>query len=184
LVYKNSSDNLKLSMMEKLTSSQLTILQNHLIRAGSNDALLSELADHLACDVEHYMWKGLPFETALYKVLPEVNNKAVKYLRQTYQHETAMTGEQLQNASLDDIVFEFRNKAYGAYDLRRAYPGALKKAFFLGIGIFLMLMALLQGFSIGQWSFNSPQMLAWALGLSSVGYSIWVWYQESMVQGA
>jgi hypothetical protein len=162
LVYKNSSDNLKLSMMEKLTSSQLTILQNHLIRAGSNDALLSELADHLACDVEHYMWKGLPFETALYKVLPEVNNKAVKYLRQTYQHETA----------------------YGAYDLRRAYPGALKKAFFLGIGIFLMLMALLQGFSIGQWSFNSPQMLAWALGLSSVGYSIWVWYQESMVQGA
>ncbi len=165
--------------MEKLTSSQLTLLQNHLIGAGSNDALLGELADHLACEVERYIQLGSPFEAALSKVLPEVNSKAVKYLRETYQHETAMTIEQLQDASLDDIVFEFRNKAYGAYDLRQAYPNALKKAFFLGIGIFLMLMAVLQGFSVGQWSFNSSLMLVWVLGVSSVGYAAWVWYQES-----
>ncbi len=168
--------------MQKLTSSQLTILQNHLIGAGSNDALLGELADHLACEVERFMWLGLPFEAALNNVLPDVNSKAVKYLRETYQHETAMTDEQLQNASLDDIVFEFRNKAYGAYDLRQAYPNALKKAFFLGIGIFLMLLALLQGFSMGQWSYDSPLMLVWALGVSSAGYAAWVWYQESLVQ--
>jgi hypothetical protein len=170
--------------MQKLTSSQLTILQNHLICAGSNDALLGELADHLACEVERFMWLGQPFETALNSVLPDVNSKAVKYLRETYQHETAMTDDQLQDASLDDIVFEFRNKAYGAYDLRQAYPNALKKALFLGIGLFLMLMALLQGFSIGQWSFDSPLMLVWVLGVSSVGYAVWVWYQESEIQSA
>jgi hypothetical protein len=164
--------------MKKLTSSQLSILHNHLIRTGSNDALVGELLDHLACDVEHYMWLGLPFEAAIEKVLPDVNNKAIKYLRETYQHETAMTAEQLQNASLDDIVFEFRNKAYGAYDLRQAYPNALKKAFFLGIGLFLMIVALLQGISEGNWSFTSSLMILWTLGISSVGYALWHWYKD------
>ncbi len=32
-----------------------------------------------------------------------------------------------------DILFEHRNKAYGAYALRRQYPAHLLKALFLGL---------------------------------------------------
>ena len=44
-----------------------------------------------------------------------------------------------ERATLDDIVFEFRNKAYGAYDLRQNYPTALRNALVLGITLFLMM---------------------------------------------
>ena len=41
--------------------------------------------------------------------------------------------------SLDEIVFEHRNKAYGAYDLRTAYPKILTRSFLLGTAFFLLL---------------------------------------------
>ena len=44
-----------------------------------------------------------------------------------------------ERATLDDIVFEFRNKAYGAYDLRQNYPTVLRNALILGITLFLMM---------------------------------------------
>ncbi len=44
-----------------------------------------------------------------------------------------------ERATLNDIVFEFRNKAYGAYDLRQNYPTALRNALILGITLFLMM---------------------------------------------
>ncbi|MGA0560546.1 energy transducer TonB [Larkinella sp. VNQ87] len=47
-----------------------------------------------------------------------------------------MTPEQLQFASLDDIVFENRNKLYGAYDLRRFYNRSANRALWLGIALF------------------------------------------------
>lgn len=40
------------------------------------------------------------------------------------------------NLTLDEIVFENRNKSYGAYDLRRTYPRALTKAFVIGTVLF------------------------------------------------
>jgi protein TonB len=40
--------------------------------------------------------------------------------------------------SLDEIVFENRNKAYGAYDLRTNYRPMLTKAFILGTVLFLI----------------------------------------------
>ena len=40
------------------------------------------------------------------------------------------------NLSLDDIVFENRNKAYGAYDLRTNYRSVLTKAFIFGTILF------------------------------------------------
>ena len=40
------------------------------------------------------------------------------------------------NLSLDDIVFENRNKAYGAYDLRTNYRSILTKAFIFGTILF------------------------------------------------
>lgn len=40
--------------------------------------------------------------------------------------------------SLDEIVFENRNKEYGAYDLRNRYPKILTRAFLLGTFIFIL----------------------------------------------
>lgn len=42
------------------------------------------------------------------------------------------------NPTLDEIVFENRNKAYGAYDLRTNYRSVLTKSFILGTILFLV----------------------------------------------
>lgn len=42
------------------------------------------------------------------------------------------------NPTLDEIVFENRNKAYGAYDLRNNYRSVLTKSFILGTILFLV----------------------------------------------
>ncbi|MEZ4901175.1 MAG: hypothetical protein R2822_05140 [Spirosomataceae bacterium] len=162
--------------MKKLTPEQLSRLHDHLIGTHTSDLLMNELLDHLACEAEAYLWKGYNFDLALEKITQDANKMAVKYLRDTYQQEVAMTDEQLQNASLDDIVFEFRNKAYGAYDLRQNYPLALRNALILGIGLFVMLMALLSGLSQGAWDFFSPSGIAWIAGLGAVGYAVGTWF--------
>jgi len=43
------------------------------------------------------------------------------------------------NLTLDEIVFENRNKEYGAYDLRHSYPKLLTRSFFIGTALFLIL---------------------------------------------
>ena len=43
-----------------------------------------------------------------------------------------------QNLTLDEIVFENRNKKYGAYDIRTQYPKLLTKSFIIGTGLFLV----------------------------------------------
>ena len=43
------------------------------------------------------------------------------------------------NPTLDEIVFENRNKEYGAFDLRTAYPKILTKSFLLGTALFVFL---------------------------------------------
>jgi len=43
-----------------------------------------------------------------------------------------------QNLSLDEIVFENRNKNYGAYDIRTQYPRLLTKSFIIGTSLFLV----------------------------------------------
>jgi protein TonB len=42
------------------------------------------------------------------------------------------------NLTLDEIVFENRNKEYGAYDLRHQYPKLLTKSFIVGTALFLV----------------------------------------------
>lgn len=42
------------------------------------------------------------------------------------------------NLTLDEIVFEKRNREYGAYDLRSQYPRLLTKSFLVGTGLFLV----------------------------------------------
>ena len=51
-----------------------------------------------------------------------------------------MDNAQLASASLNDIVFEGRNKAYGAFDLRRVYGRYVSRALAIGAGFLLLLV--------------------------------------------
>ena len=55
-----------------------------------------------------------------------------------------MTSQQILQAHLLDIVFEKRNKLYGAYQLRKAYPQQLCKAVLLAVVPVLLLLLLLK----------------------------------------
>lgn len=52
-----------------------------------------------------------------------------------------MADEQRKYDDFEELVFENRNKEYGAYDLRRSYKGLLTKAFFIGTSFFLAAIA-------------------------------------------
>ncbi|MFW2136385.1 energy transducer TonB [Chryseobacterium sp. TY4] len=49
---------------------------------------------------------------------------------------------QKRGLGLDEVVFEHRNKSYGAYQLRHDYGTNLSKAMFIGIGLFISVAAL------------------------------------------
>jgi periplasmic protein TonB len=51
-----------------------------------------------------------------------------------------MTSQQIQHADLLDILFEKRNKAYGAYQLRRNYPQQLVKAVTISVATAFLLL--------------------------------------------
>jgi protein TonB len=55
-----------------------------------------------------------------------------------------MTSQQILQANLLDIVFEKRNKLYGAYQLRKEYPQQLGKAVLFTLSAVLLLMLLLK----------------------------------------
>ncbi|HYO21521.1 MAG TPA: energy transducer TonB, partial [Flavisolibacter sp.] len=59
-----------------------------------------------------------------------------------------MTSQQILQSDFLDILFEKRNKLYGAYLLRRNYPLELMKA--LGITLLLVLALLFFGNSSGS----------------------------------
>lgn len=173
--------------MEKLTPPQLNPkqlerLHHHLIRTGSSDALIGELLDHLACQVENQMATGLTFDAALQQVISEANAIAVKHLQETYQCELVMTEQQLQEASLDDIVFQFRNKAYGAYDLRQNYTKTLFNALLLTIGLMMMVVSFMSGLKAGKWSYLNVWGITWMVGLCIVAGTFGLWYHQRTQQ--
>ena len=57
-----------------------------------------------------------------------------------------MANEQ-QKVTLDDIVFENRNKEYGAYFLRKNYARFLNRAVFIGVGVFTLVFG-------GAWTYQ------------------------------
>ncbi|MBF9238415.1 energy transducer TonB [Hymenobacter sp. BT683] len=52
-----------------------------------------------------------------------------------------MTNSQLATASLDDIVFDGRNRHYGAYQLRAAYQRHVSRALVIATAVFALLIA-------------------------------------------
>lgn len=53
-----------------------------------------------------------------------------------------MANERQEYRDFEELVFENRNKEYGAYDLRKSYRGYLTKAFFIGTSLFLGMIIL------------------------------------------
>ncbi|MEJ8803581.1 energy transducer TonB [Pontibacter sp. H249] len=53
-----------------------------------------------------------------------------------------MDASQLAKASLDDIVFEGRNKAYGAYSLRKLYNKHVTKAYIIATILFFLFISI------------------------------------------
>ena len=51
-----------------------------------------------------------------------------------------MTNKEILQASLLDIVFDKRNKAYGAYALRKGYNARLLTALAAGMSVILLLI--------------------------------------------
>ena len=49
-------------------------------------------------------------------------------------HKNFLTHD--EHSALNDIIFEKRNKAYGAYQLRNESNAVLQKALFVGISLF------------------------------------------------
>jgi hypothetical protein len=162
--------------MKSLNPQQVARLHDHLLRTGTDAALIDELLDHLACEVEYYLWIGLPFESALDKALLEANAGVVRDLRQTYQQEMSLSGTRLEQASKDDIVFEFRNKAYGAYALRQAYPKNLRNATIMTLSLCMLLMAAMQMVAHGTFSYFSLWGVVWLTGLAGLTFVGFNWY--------
>lgn len=164
--------------MEKLDPQHVARLHDHLMRTGTDPALFTELLDHLVCEVEHYQWIGLPVESAMDKALLEAGAGTVRDLHQSYQHALGMSGKPPALASKDDIVFEFRNKAYGAYALRQAYPTTLRNAIIMTLGLCMMGMTLLEIISRGVFSYFSLWGGVWLAGLAGVTYAGLSWYLQ------
>jgi periplasmic protein TonB len=62
------------------------------------------------------------------------------------QNSKVMKNEMILKSSLLDILFDRRNKEYGAYQLRKNYPQRLKKALFATILLSVSLLLLLTSF--------------------------------------
>jgi protein TonB len=52
-----------------------------------------------------------------------------------------MQAKEIQNASMDDMVFEYRNKNYGAYILRKIYDKNITISSLVASGLFLIFIA-------------------------------------------
>lgn len=168
--------------MKKLTPQQVTALYYHLAQTGLPDELINELLDHMACEVEHHLWRGFSFDAAMTMVLDLADAKAVQTLREAYKGQPVMSDEQLRKASLDDIVFEFRNKAYGAYDLRQSYRQSLRIAFIIAVGICLMIVSMMDLLNSHHWTYFSKGGAMWLLGLSAVTFGGISWYLQHLRQ--
>ena len=164
--------------MEKLTPQQTDRIYNYLLQTGLSNELLDELHDHLVCEVEHYLWIGLPFESALEKTLMDANADSVQKLRKLYQRELTLSDAQLAEASLDDILFQFRNKSYGAYPLRQSYQKTLVYALVGALGLGLMMVALLHLISQRTWSYWSPWGMIWIVGVGAVTVAVVMYFLQ------
>lgn len=122
--------------MKRLDDHRIAELNRYLSTSGLANRLLPELLDHLACEAEERLWMGQSSEEMITTLLNEVDSETLEQLSIDHKHLLAM------EESLNDIVFENRNKLYGAYALRREYSGNVQRATIIGVGLFLLIFLL------------------------------------------
>ncbi|GAB3165100.1 hypothetical protein [Telluribacter humicola] len=122
--------------MKSLNEQRLYELRRYLEKSGVESKLLPELLDHMASEAEELLWEGYAFEQVKQELFQEASPPTLKHLQ--IEHKHLLVSE----ASLTDIVFENRNRLYGAYVLRREYPSHVMMATVLGVIVFSMIFVL------------------------------------------
>lgn len=164
--------------MKTLTPAQEDHLRTHLYKAGATPSQAASLLPPFRQEIEHFMWIGLPFEAALDKVELEANYNPVQYLREKHASALVMSEDQLKELDLDEIVFANRNRAYGAYDLRKAYNRAVVNALMMTLGLVLMILAAMEAYQQGKWVYASWGGGAWIAGIFLVAFAGFRFYVE------
>jgi protein TonB len=116
--------------MKRLQEHRIDLIKSYLKSNKLNPELLPEILDHLACEAEERLWDGNAFDQ-IYKDIVETAD-AKTLLELSVDHKNLLAMEK----SLNDIVFEGRNKLYGAYDLRKSYKQTIQKSVIMGVTLF------------------------------------------------
>lgn len=122
--------------MKRLQENRIGQLAKYLQGSKLDPELYSEILDHLACEAEEKLWDGSSFEQAYDKILETADLQTLHHLSVDHKNLLAMEN------SLDDIVFENRNKQYGAYVLRKGYGQTMQKSVLMGVTLFLLMVLL------------------------------------------
>jgi len=122
--------------MKRLQENRIETLRKYLQAAKVDPELFPEILDHLSCEAEERLWDGKTFEQAYNGIVESADAKTLLFLSAETKHLLAM------EKSLNDIVFEGRNKQYGAYALRKGYKQTMQKSVLLGVTLFLLMIML------------------------------------------
>lgn len=169
--------------MKTLTPAQIDQLRTYLYKSGATPSQAQSLLPLFRQEIDHFMWIGLPFDVALDKVELEAGHNPVHYLREKHATALATPEEQMKELDLDEIVFANRNRAYGAYDLRKAYNRAIVNALLLTLGIVLMVLAAMEAYQQGKWVYASWGGGAWIAGIFMVAFASFRFYVERITLG-
>jgi protein TonB len=122
--------------MKRLQENRIDLISKYLQTSKLDPALFPEILDHLSCEAEERLWDGKSFEQAYHGIMETADPRTLLYLSAETKHLLSM------DKSLNDIVFEGRNKLYGAYALRKGYKQTMQRAVLLGVTIFLLMVML------------------------------------------
>lgn len=122
--------------MKRLQENRIEQLKKYLQACKLDPELFPEILDHLACEAEERLWDGNSFEQAYNVIVEAADTNTLRDLSVDHQNLLAM------EKSLNDIVFEGRNKLYGAYALRKGYGQTMQRSVLLGVTLFLLMVML------------------------------------------
>ncbi|WP_051350196.1 energy transducer TonB [Dyadobacter alkalitolerans] len=120
--------------MKRLQENRIDLINKYLQSSKLDPELLPEILDHLACEAEERLWDGKPFEQIYHNMMETADRQSLLNLSVDHQNLLAM------KKSLNDVVFEGRNKLYGAYDLRKSYGQTIQRSVLMGVTLFLLLV--------------------------------------------
>jgi protein TonB len=120
--------------MKRLQENRIDLINKYLQSSKLDPELLPEILDHLACEAEERLWDGKPFEQIYHSMVETADAQTLLNLSVDHQNLLAM------KKSLNDVVFEGRNKLYGAYDLRKSYGQTIQRSVLMGVTLFLLLV--------------------------------------------